>query len=440
MVATGLQERVLIQELSQSGMSDPQIAKHMGLSVYTVRKWRRKGQAHGLQGLVSHMGRPAQGYLSSFDPQIRTTLRAWCEAHSGWGAKTLEAELRQWEPFAGKRLPSRRSIAYWLKQEDFSRPYDKRQPLPQAAVSPAQACHEEWEMDARGYEKVPGVGMVALINLNDVFSRVKLLSYPVWLGDQRVCRHADTEDYRLALRLAFVEWGLPDRLAVDHESIFYDNTSKSPYPTLLHLWLLALGVELTFGRPGLPQDQAIAERSHQTWYGQVLQDQSFAGQETLWQQLEARKVFLNHCLPCASLGDQPPLVAHPEARLPRRGYRPEWEAELMDVDRVYAYLSQGRWFRKASNVGVLKLGQEAYWLGRDWQRREVQVTFAADDRQLVFRAGDEEKRRPLKGITLEKLMGEVSPLVHLNNFQLALPFTWNEWRQIQSCHLLTGTT
>jgi transposase InsO family protein len=440
MVATCLQERVLIQELSQNGMNDPQIARQMGLSVHTVRKWRRKGQAHGVQGLVSHMGRPAQGFLSSFAPQIGATLRAWREAHPGWGAKTLEAELLRSEPFAGRRLPSRRSIAYWLNQEGFTRAYDKHRPLPQAAVAPAQACHEEWEMDARGHEKVPGVGVVALINLNDVFSRVKLLSYPVWLGDERVCRHANTEDYRLALRLAFVEWGLPDRLAVDRESIFYDNTSKSPYPTRLHLWLLALGVEFTFGRPGLPQDQAITERSHQTWDQQVLQDQPFASQAALWQQLEARKVFLNHCLPCASLGDQPPLVAHPEARLPRRVYRPEWEAQLMDLERVYAYLSQGRWFRKASNVGVLKLGQESYWLGRDWQRREVEVTFQAEDRHLVFRAGDEEKRLPVKGITLEKLMGEVSPLLHLNNFQLSLPFTWNEWRQIQSCRLLTGTT
>jgi hypothetical protein len=112
----------------------------------------------------------------------------------------------------------------------------------------------------------------------------------------------------------------------------------------------------------------------------------------------------------------------------------------MDLDRVYVYLGQGRWFRKASNVGVVKLGQESYWLGRDWQRREVEITFAAEDRHMVFRAGGEEKRLPVKGITLDKLMGEIGPLVHLNTFQLSLPFTWNEWRQIQSCHLLTGTT
>ena len=33
-----------------------------------------------------------------------------------------------------------------------------------------QATHEEWEIDARGQEYVPEVGVVELINLNDVYS------------------------------------------------------------------------------------------------------------------------------------------------------------------------------------------------------------------------------------------------------------------------------
>ncbi len=52
-------------------------------------------------------------------------------------------------------------------------------------------------MDARGYQRVPDVGVIALINLNDVFSRVKLLSYPCWSGQKRVSRHPTTEDYQL---------------------------------------------------------------------------------------------------------------------------------------------------------------------------------------------------------------------------------------------------
>jgi transposase len=441
MNTTSLQIRVLIQELAQDGLTDRQIAKRLSISIHTARKWRRRGRSQGRAGLISVMGRPATGAMSTFPAIFPDTLRNWREAHPGWGPKTLYAELENHEEFKRKRLPSTAVITRWLKQEGLSRPYEKHRALPAVCVSPAQACHEEWEMDARGYEKVPDAGVITLININDVFSKVKIMSYPCWLGHQRASRHAATEDYQLVLRLAFTEWGLPDRLAVDRESVFHDNKSKSPYPTRLHLWLVALGVDLTFGRPGQPRDQAMTERSHQTWYHQVLEGQTFASQRALWRALNKRRAFLNRSLPCATLGEVPPLVAHPEAILPRRVYRPEWENDQLDLDRVYAYLGQGHWFRKGSNVGAVSLGGQVYVLGVDWRGNEVEITFDVTDKHLVFQSSDgKQKRLPVRGITAQNLMGEMGALVHFDAFQLALPFSWSEWRQLQTCQILTGTT
>lgn len=290
-------------------------------------------------------------------------------------------------------------------------------------------------MDARGHELVPNVGIIALINLNDRYSRVRLLSYPCWLGTQKVTRHPTTEDYQLVLRLAFAEWGLPDRIGVDHDTVFYDNGSKSPFPTRLHLWLLALGVSFVFGRMGRATDQGVTERSHQLWAQQVLVGQEFASWEALYQALGQRREFLNTHLPCASLGEVPPLVAHPEARMPRRLYRPEWEAELLNLSGVYAYLAQGRWFRLVSEVGTASLGGQVYVLGRAWTKQQVEIMFNSSDQRLIFRSADAQqtKRLPIQGITVQTLMGEMGPLVNLPMFQLALPFTWDEWRVIRLC-------
>lgn len=441
MAATSLQERVMIQELAEAGFTDRRIAQQMGRSIHTVRKWRRKGQHQGRAGLISRMGRPARGALSSFSAKTADTLRRWREAHPGWGALTLQAELRRHPAFQGKPIPSEAVITRWLKQEDFSRPYEKHQELPTEPARPAQACHEEWELDARGWERIPEVGVISLLDVNDVFSKAKLISYPCWLGAKRATRHPTTEDYQLVLRLAFSEWGLPDRLAVDHESPFYDSHNKSPFPTRFHLWLVALGVELSFGRMGQATDQAMTERSHQTWQHQVLDGQHFPAQERLRQALQERRTFLNEHLPCRTLGHRPPLLAHPQARRPRRPYRPEWEAEQLDLSRVYAFLSRGRWFRKGSNVGTLSLGGHVYILGSAWREKEVEITFDAHDQKLVFTAPDGmEKRLPPRGLTVQDLMGELGALSALPEFQLALPFTWNEWRQMQSCALLSGTT
>ncbi len=290
-------------------------------------------------------------------------------------------------------------------------------------------------MDARGYEYIADVGVITLINANDRLSKVKLISYPCWLGEQRAARHPTTADYQLVLRLAFTEWGMPDRLAVDRDSVFYDNLSKSPYPVRLHLWLLALGVSLVFGRPGSPTERGMTERSHQTWSQQVLEGPVFPYWQRLWEALQDRKRFLNECLPCATLAAVPPLVAYPQARRPRRLYRPEWEAELLDLSRVYRYLGQGEWFRLGSNIGAVSLGSQVYALGRRWARQEVVITFDPTDQHLAFHSldGKDNKRLPIKGITHADLLGEMGPLANLDPFQLALPFSCQEERLLRLC-------
>jgi hypothetical protein len=100
-----------------------------------------------------------------------------------------------------------------------------------------------------------------------------------------------------------------------------------------------LGVDLVIGPAHRPQKRSITERSHQTWDAQVLKGQTFAAWEQLRLALERRRDFMNEHLPCSSLDGKAPLVAYPQARIPRRVYRPEWEAELMDLKRVHAYLT-----------------------------------------------------------------------------------------------------
>jgi len=430
MNTTSLEERKGIITLVQTGHTDREIAAHTGRSVSTVRKWRRRYAQHGVAGLGSHVGRPATGPLSQCAPEIVEQLRVWRAAHPGWGPLTLRAELERAGTWATDALPSRASIARWLAASGQARRYARHTDLPQPLTVTANVPHAAWELDARGHGMVPDVGVIALLNLNDRCSRTKLLSYPCWLGNQRASHHPATEDYQLVLRLAASEWGLPDYLLVDRDSVFYDNGSKSPFPTRLHLWLQALDVELVIGPAHQPQHRGIIERSHQTWAQQVLTGAHFRTWEHLYYVLRERRDFLNTCLPCAALDGQPPLVAYPQAQHPRHPYRPECEAELLDLERVYAYLAQGRWFRKGSNVGAFSLGHQWYSLGKTWRGQQAEITFDAAEQHLIFAAPEmpAPAYRPLRGITKTALMGELGPLVNLFHFQLALPFTCAAWR------------
>ncbi len=431
---TTLEDRLQIVGLAGAGLSDKQIAQQVGWSAHTVRKWRRRGQRRGRAGLASRLGRPRRGALSSYPARIREALLAWRTAHPGWGPQTLRAELlMRSAAFAGQGIPSPASIGRWLSEQGLSRVYERHSDLPQPARQPAEQPHDVWEMDARGHSRVPEVGVVSLVNLNDRCSHARLLSYPVWLGNTRCQRHPDTEDYLAALRLAFAEWGLPRHLQVDRDTVFYDNHSRSPFPTRLHLWALALGIELLFGRVARPTDQAMTERSHQLWAAQCLLGQVYPDWEALYRALCQRRHFLNYDLPCAALNHQPPLVAFPHAAHSGRPYRPEWEADLLDLQRVWAYLAQGRWFRKTSKDYTFSLGRQVYYIGRPWQHTQLEITFDPTDQRLLAHndAGQLVATPPIQGISVHSLMGDSAAYLNLPVFQLALPFEWADLRAVR---------
>jgi hypothetical protein len=441
MRSTSLQERVTLLELAEIGLTDNVIAERLGLSLATVRKWRRRGRQQGRAGLASHMGRPRRGALSSFAPTVCETMQTWRQQHPGWGPATLYAQACGTPALADQRVPKRATLAHWLKEQHLARSYQRHRELPQPLGEVAQAAHAAWEMDAYGAVRVPEVGMINLIDLNDCFSHVKVLSFPCWVGEQQVSRHPTTADYLLVLRLAFWHWGLPGQLRVDRDSIYFDNASQSPFPTQLHLFLLGLGIDLVIGPPHQPRYRAITERSHQTWDQQVLAGQRFADWEALWRALEARRDFLNRQLPCRSTDNLPPLCAHPQAAVARRPYTPAQEPALFDVERIYTYLSQGQWFRKASNVAVVALGQQHYGLEQTWAKHEVQITFDPADHCLVFldQDGQQTKRRPIKGISYADLAGEMGRLFELHPYQLTLPLAWPEQRVLRLFETLSDT-
>ena len=431
--ATELAERVAFVTLHEAGWTDRAIAQHTAWSVATVRKWRRRYQQAGRGGLGSAMGRPRRGPLSDFGAEVSQTLHRWRAAHPGWGPKTLHQELRQQAAFAGQRVPSAASIGRWLKAEKLTRVYERHSELPQPPPQLAQRVHHLWQMDARGYDRVPAVGGVSLVQLNDCLSHARLLSFPVWLGPERPQRYVQTDDYQAALRLAFSEWGLPERVQVDRDPVFCDPKGKSPFPSRLHLWLLALGIDLVFGRAYRPQDQGLTERSHQLWATQCLVGQQFDDWQDLFLALHQRRDFLNYQLPCASLDDQPPLVAFPQAAHSGRDYRPEWETDLLDLERLWPFLAQGRWFRQTGANASFSLAKQRYSVGMPHAHMQLEITFDPLDQHLLCHdpTGALLRRLPIKGLSKATLMGELAPYAALPCFQLHLPLTWQDFRVLR---------
>jgi hypothetical protein len=432
---TSYQDRLQVGERAAAGESDAQIAKALGYSVWTVRKWRRAHQRAGRVGLVSHMGRPAKGELSQYPIAMCDRIEQLRRDHPGWGATTILDHLGQQEPEFVHMLPSRARVAAFLRAKELTHCHEEHGGVVQLPPQRATQAHEEWEMDAQGAQLVSGVGQVSVINISDVVSRVKVESYPA-LGT-----HLGWLAYQLALRRGFMQYGLPVRISLDHDSALYDNTSQSPFPSRLHLWLVALGVEVVFITKPPPAAHAIIERTHQTMSKQAIEGQQWESQAALWYGLDERREVVNERLPCRSLHDQSPLVALPEAVHSQRHYRIEWEEEMLDLGRVHTLLATGRWFRQSNCHGEFWLGMQRYNVGRSRSKSTIEITF--DPAALEFVAlnerDDETKRFKVLGLTKADLMGDLTT-TSLPNYQLSLPFTRDGWCKMQLAALSTGTT
>jgi transposase len=434
---TTFEERLEIGERWENGQSDPEIASAMRRSVWTVRKWRRKYQREGRSGLVSKIGRPPTGALGKYPPEIREEISAMRESHPGWGPKTIRTELENDPNFPNENIPSRSRIAAYLKQEGFTRKYERHSELPQPKAEEAKQVHEVWEVDAQGVIEVDGLGSVSIINIKDLFSRLMVASHPCMKTS-----HPATLDYQLVLRRAFVNWGLPEQISLDHDSVFYDNASASPFPTRLHLWMIALGIEVRFIEKRPPLEHSVIERTHQTVNQQAITGQSYLDSVGLEKNLSDRLDFLNCQYASLALDGQAPLLAYPEAKHTQRPYRLEWEEEMLNMQHMYDYLSEGRWFRRTSSQGQFSLGAHQYNTGVHLANQTLEITFDAQSREFVCLSedGDQTIRFSCQGLSKAELMGELDPLLSLPVYQLELPFSRSTWRENILCSDLTGTT
>jgi hypothetical protein len=254
--------------------------------------------------------------------------------------------------------------------------------------------------------------------------------------------HPNTADYQLVLRRAFLQYGLPVRISFDHDSVFFDNVCPSPFPTILHLWLIALGIEVRFIEQPPPAEHSVIERSHQTITQQAIAGRTFRDAASLQKRLSERLAFLNLHFPCRSLGGRAPLLVYPEARHSGRTYRLEQEEPMLDLQRVYDYLSLGRWFRRTGVLGQISLGGQRYGVGGSFSNQTMEITFDSLTHEIVCLSEDGRHtvRFPIRGLDKADLMGELHPLTTLPAYQLALPFSRSTWRQLAICDHLTGTT
>ncbi|MCB9315512.1 MAG: hypothetical protein H6569_05200 [Lewinellaceae bacterium] len=353
--------------------------------------------------IQSIMGRPPAGALSTFEQEVVERVKQLRQKYCGWGATSILDALQQVFP-SDYALPSIDSINRYLKQAGLVTKYEPHGKFPKQPCLPSKAAHDLWEMDAQGAVLVSGMGYLAMINIKDVHTKTHCMAFPVPVRHSK-CQPSQ-QHYQWTLRLAFEEIGLPLGIQVDKGSIFYENTTKSPFPTPLHLWLVALGVNMCPINLPPPQKQSVVERSHQTMERQVLRGQHYEYWGQLLQHSYARRHRLNQNLPNRSLGNKAPWQVFPRANQSTKSYSVEQEHNLLNPQLLYNFLAQGTWYRTVSSVRTISLGGHRYYLKTAKPKSQIQITFDPNAEQFCFRDVNELCIAQLapKGLSKNELM------------------------------------
>jgi len=351
-------------------------------------------------------GRPPKGSLSTYSQELRDLVYHLRDNHEGWGATTILIELIEEYGYQKEDLPKEAAINRYLKQEGFVKERIPSGQIPlEKCKTPVKHFHDLWEMDAQGAVAVLGLGYVSYINIKDSKSKVHCMAFPVHVKGRM--SQPKTDHYLWSLRLAFEQRGLPKAIQVDKDSVFIDNTSKSPFPSRVHLLLLGLGIRLCFIKVPPPLKQAMVERSHQTMERQTLKGQQY----DYWQQLfgfsNKRLKRMNEILPNRSLENQAPLVMFPKANHSGRPYQVEKEEQMLNMNRIYKYLAKCSWYRKVSKVKTLSLNGKIYYLKAAKPLSQVQITFCNRAKKLIFRDVKEQivAKISIQNFTIQDIMG-----------------------------------
>ena len=363
--------------------------------------------------------------MSTFSDKLKNIIKKMREKNEGFGALSILTELEHTHGYSKKELPTRSTIAAFLKEKGLVKRYEPHHDLPTPRATTPKEAHELWQLDGRGNEEAQGVGPVALLDIKDIYSKTYITCFAAKMKSMQ--GHPNTSDYQTALRLGFTEYGLPKRVQVDHASVFYDNKSKSPFPTKLHLWLIGLGIELFHSRVHRPTDQAHVERSHEVLYKQILEgNPQFESWTQLYNKCEKRRFFLNNLLPSTSCDNQAPLNAHPEATHSGRFYNPIHEQNILQMNRIYEYLAKCKWFRRVAANGTISLGKQIYYIANTKTKEQLEITFCSFCKCLMFH-NDKEllvAMLPIKNITVNSLIGNLGNLNQITGLQLPIPFDW----------------
>ena len=295
------------------GVNRSALARRFGISRKTAYKWLARAEA-GLP--LTDRSRCPHHTPTRTDRSLEQAVVALRQAHPCWGGRKLRQVLIDRGHVA---VPAPSTITHILRRHGL---------IPERGVATSRpwqrfehnAPNDLWQMDFKGTVTV-GAGRCDPLTVLDDHSRYNLALAAI--PDKR------TATVQRVLTATFQRYGVPTRMNMDNGGPWGSPRGQSRELTALGVWLVRLGIRISFSRPAHPQTNGKEERFHRTLKAEVLNDRAFTEHAHLQRAFDTWRDIYNTVRPHDALGLATPSTRyHPSPRsfpdpLPRLEYSPD---------------------------------------------------------------------------------------------------------------------
>jgi transposase InsO family protein len=259
------------------GVSVAELARRFGISRKTAYKWLSRDAAG--EPLMDRSRRPHASPIQTTDTCEQAIVRLRQE-HPQWGGRKLHRVLLN---DGHPSVPAPSTITHILRRHGLMSDKGVSAHGPWKRFEHALP-NDLWQMDFKGTIAI-GEGRCDPLTVLDDHSR-----YSVIL---RATPDMRSTTVQIALTDAFRRYGLPVRMNMDNGSPWGSPGGDSRGLSALSLWLVRLGIRVSFSTPAHPQTNGKDERFHRSFKAEVLGGRVFIDHAHAQQAFDAWRDIYN---------------------------------------------------------------------------------------------------------------------------------------------------
>ena len=271
------QEFVLLAR--QEGCNRRELCRRFGISPQTGYKWLARYVESGDAGLADRTRRPSHSPMRT-EAELEQAVIALRQQHPAWGGRKISRRLAD---LGWSDVPAPSTVTSILHRYGLIAPEASDASTPWQRFEHAEP-NQLWQMDFKGGFALADGQHCSPLTVIDDHSRFNLVL--------AACTQTQSAVVQRHLRQAFERYGLPLRINADNGAPWGSPTRPGQL-TGLGVWLIRLGVRLSYSRPAHPQTNGKDERFHRTLKAEALAGRYFASCDAVQHALDAWRTVYN---------------------------------------------------------------------------------------------------------------------------------------------------